>query len=418
MSCNFPSGIAAFKQPNQTMLEPKTYTVAEITREIKELLEMSFPTVRIEGEISNFTRHSSGHLYFTLKDELAQLKCVMWKYQAGRLIFQPQDGIKVILDGKLQVYERGGYYQLNVQQIQPAGIGDLQMAFERLKRKLHAEGLFEERHKQPLPEFPQRIGVITSPTGAAIRDIVSVLQRRFPAVEIILHPVRVQGEGAAPEIAAAIKTMNEYGSLDLLIIGRGGGSLEDLWPFNEEIVARAIYASRLPVISAVGHEIDFTIADFVADRRAPTPSAAAEMAVKDRAELIGNLEYYREKFGAYLKKTLERRREKLQHLRESYAFRRPEDTILQKMQRVDELEKNMNLTMEHLLQLREERLQALRRRLHALSPTAILERGYSICYRENEIVRSVKQIHPLDTVQVRLAHGHFLSQVQMIGESS
>jgi len=263
-------------------MEEKIYTVSELTREIKQVLETGFPCLWVEGEISNFKRHSSGHLYFTLKDENSQIRCAMWRYRANDLIFRPEDGMKVLVQGNLQVYEPGGYYQIIVQQVQPAGVGELQLAFEQLKKKLYAEGLFDEAHKKPIPIFPERIGVITSPTGAAIRDIISVITRRFPIAQIILAPVRVQGPGAKEEIVQAIQDFNEFGEVDVLIVGRGGGSLEDLWAFNEEVVARAIFTSKIPIISAVGHEIDFSISDFVADRRAPTPSAAAEMAVPDR----------------------------------------------------------------------------------------------------------------------------------------
>ncbi|HFE62791.1 MAG TPA: exodeoxyribonuclease VII large subunit, partial [Caldithrix sp.] len=249
-------------------MEKRVYTVSDLTREIKQVLESSFPRLWVEGEISNLKRHSSGHLYFTLKDSNSQLNCAMWRFRVGQLLFQPQDGMKVLVEGDVQVYERGGYYQLIVNQIQPAGIGDLQLAFEQLKKKLHAEGLFDESHKKRLPQFPERIGVVTSPTGAAIRDIVSVVSRRFPGVQLIINPVRVQGETAKEEIAQAIREFNEYGKVDVLIVGRGGGSLEDLWAFNEEVVARAIFDSKIPVISAVGHEIDYSISDFVADRRA------------------------------------------------------------------------------------------------------------------------------------------------------
>jgi len=401
----------------EKVMEQKIYKVVELTREIKELLEMSFPMLWVEGEISNFKQHSSGHLYFTLKDEYSQINCAMWRFRANGLLFQPQDGMKVIVNGELQVYEKGGYYQLIVHQIQPAGIGALQMAFEQLKQKLHAEGLFDEQFKKPLPKFPERIGVVTSPTGAAIRDIVSVISRRFPGVQIILYPVRVQGEGAAIEIATAIREFNEYGDVDVIIVGRGGGSLEDLWAFNEEIVARAIFDSQIPIISAVGHEIDFSISDFVADKRAPTPSAAAEMVVRDRGELLGVIDYYYEKLVNLMKREIQNYREKLFNIQRSYAFRKPEDVIYQKMQRVDEIQRNLLVSFSHILELRSQTLFRLQQQLKALNPTAILKRGYSICYKDGQIVKDVKQLNVLDMVQVRLAKGQFLSQVQMLGDS-
>ncbi|HDZ10569.1 MAG TPA: exodeoxyribonuclease VII large subunit, partial [Bacteroidetes bacterium] len=271
--------------------EKKIYTISEITRKIKRLLENAIPSIWLEGEISNFKRHSSGHIYFVLKDENSQISCVMWRGRNNGLYFTPQDGMKIQARGNVTVYEKRGNYQFEVLQMQPAGLGELQMALEQLKQSLKAEGLFDEQHKKKIPQYPEKIGIVTSPTGAAIRDLVSVVQRRFPSVQLILNPVRVQGAEAAGEIARAIDEFNAYGDVDVLIVGRGGGSLEDLWAFNEEVVARAIFRSKIPVISAVGHEIDFGISDFVADLRAPTPSAAAELVVRNREELLHTIQY-------------------------------------------------------------------------------------------------------------------------------
>ena len=398
-------------------MEKRVYTVSDLTREIKQVLESSFPRLWVEGEISNLKRHSSGHLYFTLKDSNSQLNCAMWRFRVGQLLFQPQDGMKVLVEGDVQVYERGGYYQLIVNQIQPAGIGDLQLAFEQLKKKLHAEGLFDESHKKRLPQFPERIGVVTSPTGAAIRDIVSVVSRRFPGVQLIINPVRVQGETAKEEIAQAIREFNEYGKVDVLIVGRGGGSLEDLWAFNEEVVARTIFDSKIPVISAVGHEIDYSISDFVADRRAPTPSAAAEMVVPNRKELMGNLAYFREKLKNTLKQQIDTQREKILNFRRSYGFRRPEDIVFQKIQLLDELGRKITLALSHRLAVKTQTVQNLKNQIRALNPSAVLQRGYSICYKDGKVVRDVNQVNALDMVQIKLARGYFLSQVQMIGEN-
>jgi exodeoxyribonuclease VII large subunit len=398
-------------------MEKNIYTVTTLTRQIKEVLETSFPRLWVEGEISNFKQHSSGHLYFTLKDEGAQIRCAMWRFKAGELLFRLEDGLKVIVEADVQVYERSGNYQLIVQQLQPAGIGDLQLAFEQLKKKLFEEGLFEESHKKPIPLYPERIGVITSPTGAAIRDIISVVSRRFPAVQLILYPVRVQGEGATREIAQAIRDFNEYGQVDVLIVGRGGGSLEDLWAFNEEAVARAINDSELPVISAVGHEVDFSISDFVADRRAPTPSAAAEMVVRDRQELLGVMAYYHERFTNSLQQRIGQYRETIKSITRSYAFRRPEDIIYQKIQRLDEISRNIVIAMLHQLVMKNQRLGNIRQQLRALSPLEVLRRGYSICYKDGQVIKNVKQLKTLDIVQVKLSKGQFLSQVQMLGES-
>lgn len=394
------------------------YTVSQLTREIKDLLENSFPRLWVEGEISNFKRHTSGHLYFTLKDEGSQVNCAMWRFRAGSLLFQPQNGMKILVEGDVQVYEKGGYYQLVVQQMQPAGVGALQMAFEQLKKKLHAEGLFDETHKKQIPRYPERVGVITSPTGAAIRDIISVMARRFPGVEILLYPVKVQGEGAAAEIARAIADFNEYGGVDTLIVGRGGGSLEDLWAFNEEIVARAIYASRIPVISAVGHEIDYSIADFVADRRAPTPSAAAEMAVPARSEVAGELNYYREKLTVTVTRRIGDYRGRLAAFKTSYGFRRPRDLVYQKMQRLDELQRSLALAMTHQLKFYRSRLEHLQQQLRAMNPAAILSRGYSICYKNGEVIREAARLQPRDRVKIRLARGAFEADVQRTEETS
>ena len=341
----------------------KTYSVSQLTRDIKSVLEQSFPRLWVEGEISNYKRHSSGHIYFTLKDESAQISCAMWKFRAAQLAFLPQDGIKVLVEGDVQVYERSGNYQLIIQQIQPAGVGALQMAFEQLKRRLLAEGLFDDAHKKTLPPFPGSVGVITSPTGAAIRDIVSVIQRRSPATKIVLLPVRVQGAGAAEEIAAAIGTFNKYQNVDVLIVGRGGGSLEDLWAFNEEIVARAIFDSTVPVISAVGHEVDFSIADFVADHRAPTPSAAAEIAVRDWREIQGQLNYFHEKMGSLLHKRLDNLRDQLTNWQNSYAFRRPLDLVFQQRQRLDELQRSLTNNVNHAIQMRQVNLKHIQSQL-------------------------------------------------------
>lgn len=395
-------------------MDQKVYTVSALTREVKELLEMSFPRLWVEGEISNLKLHSSGHIYFTLKDESAQITCAMWRYRANQLLFRPHDGMQVLVEGELQVYEKGGTYQLIIQQIQPAGVGALQMAFEQLKKKLHAEGLFDEQYKKPLPLYSERIGIITSPTGAAIRDIVSVARRRFPCIELIVCPVRVQGEGAAQEIIQAIKDINEYGEVEVIILGRGGGSIEDLWAFNEENVARAIFNSKIPIVSAVGHEIDFSISDFVADRRAPTPSAAAELVVKDKAELLGVANYYQERLNNSMKKLIREYQDKIISYSSSYAFRKPEDFIFQKIQRVDDLQKFISMSLSHSLELKTQNLQRLKEQVGALNPQAILSRGYSICSKGGVIVKNVDQLKMQDIVDVKLAQGQFSSQVRSL----
>ena len=400
--------------------ERRVYTISQITREIKMVLESAFPPIWVEGEISNFKRHSSGHMYFVLKDENAQIPAVMWRNHNARLYFTPQDGMKVFAYGSISVYEKRGYYQFEVVEMQLAGIGELQLAFEQLKQKLRQEGLFAEEHKKPIPPYPERIGIVTSPTGAAIRDLVSVINRRFPGVQLILRPVRVQGEGAAEEIARAIEEFNEYGEVDLLIVGRGGGSLEDLWPFNEEIVARAIFKSKLPVISAVGHEVDFSIADFVADLRAPTPSAAAELAVRNREELQELIRNRIQKAYRIIRERLNYYREKVTHLEGSYALRRPSDVIKQYQQRVDELMRALEVHYVHRLQNARQRVDGLQRQLLALSPESILQRGYAICFRDGdgELIKRAEESHPGERVRVQFYRGHLRGTVDEVVPNS
>ncbi len=376
------------------------YTVSELSGNIKTVLENNFLNFWIEGEISNYKLHSSGHAYFTLKDEKAQIRCVMWRNFNASLRFKPEDGMKVLCFGDVTIYEPSGNYQIKIKQMQPAGMGALQMAFEQLKNRLAAEGLFDESHKKKLPEYPDVIGVVTSPTGAAVRDIISVIRRRAPQTKIILVPVNVQGPGAAEEIAAAIKLFNEYGAVDLLIVGRGGGSLEDLWPFNEEVVARAVYDSVLPVISAVGHQIDFTISDFVADLRAPTPSAAAELAVKDNEEVLKTVSALEDRIQNSLGNKIRFLKEKLRMLDNSYGFREPENIIAAKMQKVDELEQRITLGFGNLLERYIGKIESLKERLDVLNPKDILRRGYSMVYSDDKLVKSVSVLHKGDKVKM------------------
>ncbi len=392
------------------------FTVSELTREIKLLLETSIPPVWVEGEISNFKHHQSGHMYFVLKDENAQIRCVMWRGRNRSLRFLPADGMKVLVFGGVVVYEPRGEYQINVEQIVPAGLGELQLAFEQLKRRLREEGLFDSRYKKPIPPYPERIGIVTSETGAAIRDLVSVIWRRYPPVELILYPVRVQGEGAAEEIAAAIDAFNEYGQVDVLIVGRGGGSLEDLWAFNEEVVARAIFRSRIPVVSAVGHEVDFSIADFVADLRAPTPSAAAEMVVRDRNELLRHIETLISKSRRHLERQLQAARQRLEAVLVSYGFRRPGDLVLQQRQRLDELNHRLETEMVHRLSMLRQRLDGVTQHLGSLSPEATLRRGYSITVDEGtgRLVREAGALEPGRRVTVQFWRGRTAAQVEEI----
>ena len=398
--------------------ERRVYTVSEITREIKLTLEEEFSILWIEGEISNFKKHSSGHLYFSLKDSEAQISCVMWRGRNQHLLFQPQDGMKVHVLGNLTVYERQGRYQLDAIQLRPAGVGELQLAFEALKRSLDEEGLFDSEHKKSLPPFPERIGVITSPTGAAIRDIKSVIGRRFPSVELIIRPVRVQGEGAAEQIAEAVDAFNDYGNVDVLIVGRGGGSLEDLWAFNEEIVARAVFCSRIPVVSAVGHEIDFSICDFVADMRAPTPSAAAEMVVRDREELLQTIFYWKERMVRTLDDRITRYRERIEAMERSYGFRWPQDRIREYSLRVDEMTRILETIVSQRLENLRSRLERSRGKLQALNPEAVLGRGYSITtrIRDGHVVIRSSEVKKEEGLRIRFSRGAVRSVVEEIEE--
>jgi exodeoxyribonuclease VII large subunit len=392
-------------------LDTKVYSVSEITQLIREVLEESFPVLWIEGEISNFRPHHSGHLYFTLKDANAQISCVMWRSRAASLAMQIEDGLKIRVFGNIRLYEKAGRYQLDILKIEAAGIGDLQILFEQLKQKLLEEGLFDPDHKKNIPAFPQTIGIITSPTGAAIKDILSVLRRRSPSTKLIFKGVKVQGEGAASEIVQAIQLMNDFDDIDVIILGRGGGSLEDLWPFNEEIVARAIFASKIPVISAVGHEIDFTITDFVADLRAATPSAAAEIAVPADSEISDMLQKTEQKLGNLILDKIGYYRSQLRGYMRAHAFRRPENILFQHMQRIDELSQRLNISLKNYIQLQQSKLNNLQHHLSALHPENVLQRGYSISFKDDKIISSVKAVTEGDQVIVKLKDGSMQNTV-------
>ena len=337
----------------------KIFSVSELSQGIKNLLEREYPDVWVTGEVSNFRAAASGHLYFTLKDAAAQLRAVCFRNQARYLKFKPQDGISVIARGHLSVYEARGEYQLYVEYLEPAGLGALQLAFEQLKQKLAAEGLFDIARKKPLPLLPRAIGVVTSPTGAVIRDILRILRRRFRNMNVLIYPVKVQGEGAAEEIVEGIKYFNREQNVDVIIVGRGGGSLEDLWAFNEEVVARAIAASGIPVISAVGHETDFTIADFVADLRAPTPSAAAELVVHRKQDFLTELENRARRMTQIVRLQLSEARQRLTELRMHHAFQTLATRLAERAQRVDDAVASLERSMRSRLNVaRQEWLRA------------------------------------------------------------
>ena len=386
-------------------------TVSDLTRKIKAILEGGFPSLAVQGEISNFKRHTSGHVYFTLKDDRAQIACVLWRSRAALLRFAPEDGMHVVASGRISVYEVRGNYQLDVAALHPLGVGELQLSFERLKKRLEGEGLFAPERKKPLPEFPDRIGIITSPTGAALQDMLNILRRRFPGASVILRPVRVQGEGAAAEIAEALDDVNAFGKVDVIIVGRGGGSLEDLWAFNEETVARAIARSAIPVVSAVGHETDVTIADLVADLRAPTPSAAAELVVKDRSVLLDILRNSWYTLQETLRDMLRNRTESIHHLLASYSFNRPIDLLRQSSQRLDELRRSFERSSVHRLALTQARYAALHLRIAALDPRLALKRGYTIVRKEGRIVDTRTRVRKDDEIDVEFHDGTIRSIV-------
>ncbi|MBI5417039.1 exodeoxyribonuclease VII large subunit [Candidatus Poribacteria bacterium] len=439
----------------------KIYSVTEITRNIKETLETRFANVWLEGEISTLRRPGSGHIYFTLKDEISQIKAVIFKYNNQRLRFELEDGLKIVGFGTVGVYEKRGEYQIILEVIEPLGLGALQLAFEKLKKKLEAEGLFANERKRPIPLFPKKIGIVTSPTGAVVRDILNIINRRFCNVHIIIYPVRVQGEGSAQEISDAIREFNKFEDIDVMIIGRGGGSLEDLWAFNEEIVARAIYESKIPIISAVGHEIDFTIADFVADLRAPTPSAAAELVVQNKSNIENTIKIHIERIVSSIKNTLSNLKNKTDYLTESNCFIKPEEIVQQKSQMVDEYHDRINeliLNMyknktdkidvlynsiihlgpfNKITQLREKAgsqehrlisgiINSINRikadmnvfiaKLDILSPLAILSRGYSITFTlpDKKLLIKSTETSPGKELEIKLAEGEILCEVKKV----
>lgn len=382
-------------------------SVTELNRYVKEKVaeDEYLNSVLVKGEISNFKHHYTGHMYFTLKDENSLIKCVMFKSATGYLNFVPKDGMKVIVLGSVQVFERDGVYQIYAKAMQEDGMGSLYKAYEELKEKLSKEGLFDEKHKKSIPFMPKIIGVLTSNTGAVIRDIINVSTRRNPNVYIRLLPVPVQGAGAGEKIAKAIKTMNDQKLADVIIVARGGGSIEDLWPFNEEVVARAIYESKLPVISAVGHETDFTIADFVADLRAPTPSAAAELAVTDVVELSNRINLYQRRLKMALKRKTEVMRLRYEKCMNSRVYKEPLDKINNYYLQVDSLVKEMaNITEK---KLKDSKLQAIKliTKLDALSPLKTLTRGYTLTEYEGKIITKASELEKDMILDIRFQDG-------------
>ncbi|HUC53070.1 MAG TPA: exodeoxyribonuclease VII large subunit [Candidatus Cybelea sp.] len=439
------------------MPDRKTFTVSELTGKVRDLLAKNFTDISVQGEVSNCREAQSGHIYFTLKDDRSQVRCVYFKQQRG-VKFRPEDGLQVTVRGSISVYEQRGEYQIYVEKIDLVGQGALQLAFEQLKKRLEAEGLFDAARKKPLPLLPSRIGIITSPKGAAVRDVWRILTRRFPNVHLMVYPVRVQGEGSAEEIVKALKFFNKGKLVDVLILARGGGSLEDLWAFNEEIVARAIFASEIPVISGVGHETDFTIADFVADVRASTPSAAAELVVQTRSEFDKHIAVLRDALTEQMRYRILVLSRRLHELSARRGFRRPLDLLRQQRQRADEmtsrlalglrarleqsrkrfntaylriasfdfrvkiaafrlrLEKgtaDLGLRAERLLRAKRERWQHLALQLNERGPLKVLERGYAIATdAAGNLLRDSVQVALGDSVSIKLHRGRFTSEVK------
>jgi exodeoxyribonuclease VII large subunit len=438
--------------------ERKIWSVTELTARISNVLAVQFSNLWVEGEVSNYHAAQSGHLYFTLKDAKAQVKCVCFRNQAIRLKFRPEDGLKLIVRGSISVYEPRGEYQVYVEHIEPSGVGALQLAFEQLKKRLESEGLFDEARKKPLPVLPRRIGVVTSPKGAAVRDIIRILRRRFPNLHLIVYPVRVQGDGAAEDIVAALKYFNRKQLVDVILLARGGGSIEDLWAFNEEIVARAIAACTIPVVTGVGHEADFTIADFVADVRASTPSAAAEIVVQSRQEFQRHLQELEHKISQRMRYVLLEFRHHLKELATHMGFRRLEDLLRRHRQQTDELTSRLGIAlqarierlrhrytivgtriasfdlrariktlglrlaqrsaelgtrMERLLVGKIQLLERLRLQLDERSPLRVLDRGYAICTdAAGNVLRGADQVAIGAEVNVQLARGRIGAEVR------
>ncbi len=393
--------------------EPPILSVSELTTLLKAVVEETFPMVWVAGEISNLTRAGSGHLYFTLKDGEAQLKACMWRNAAQRLRFQPQDGLEIIASGPLEVYAPRGQYQIIVHQMQPQGVGALELALRQLQQKLGAEGLFEPARKRPLPAIPRRIALVTSPSSAAVRDLIQVITRRWPLVDLIVVPVAVQGEGAAAEIAEGLQFAARLPGVDVIITGRGGGSLEDLWAFNEEAVARAIAASPIPVVTAIGHEIDVTIADLVADRRALTPSEAGELVVPLLKDVQQALTTSRQRLTAALQRRSQQARLTLDGLAQRRCFMRPMDRLHDAATRLDEHEARMKVALRHQLDAAKQRLAGLAATLQALSPLAVLERGYSLTRKlpTRDVLRSAADIRVGDQILTCLSEGEIVSLV-------
>lgn len=400
----------SFFQQSQT-----PFTIFEITAHIRDLMEtdVTLQDLWAQGEVSNLSRPKSGHMYFTLKDDKASLRCVMWRNQVARLAYLPQDGDQVEAHGTISVYEVSGQYQLYADMVRPAGEGQLYQEFLQLKEKLESEGLFDEERKRPIPARPKRIGIVTSPTGAALRDMLNILHRRYPLVEVVLSPAAVQGEAAPDELIAALNRLNGYAKPDVILLGRGGGSIEDLWAFNHEGLARAIVASKAPVISGVGHETDFTITDFVADLRAPTPTAAAELAVPDQMELHTSLLETHLYLAQLMAAQVSERRWQLNEWHNRLLWLSPQHRLRMQRQRLDEVAARAAATVRHHLQLQQARLAGTHQRLNALSPQGVLQRGFAVVTKDDgSLVSRRDHVQRGDALRIRVQDGQINAEVK------
>jgi len=395
--------------------EKNVLTVTQLNIILKNLLEESFREIYVEGEVSNFKEYSSGHIYFSLKDDTSQIQCIIFRDVNKNFKFKISNGLKLICYGRIDLYLPRGEHRFIIYDVIPKGIGALQLAFEQLKKKLELEGLFEQNRKKKIPFLPQKIGIITSPNGAAIRDILSVIRRRFANVEILLYPVKVQGEGASEDIAEGINFLNtNFPQLEVILLGRGGGSIEDLWAFNEEIVARAIVSSKIPIISCVGHEIDYTIADYVADLRAPTPSAAAELVVKNKEEIIDKINNYKIRLVQSIKQKFNQYYYRLKTISNFKFFTKPKILFEDKEQHIVDIENRMHIFIKHFLDKRFQDINLLSQKLKLLSPQNVLARGYSIVWLGDKILKDKKSIKLDDEIKVQLYNGKIIAQVKGI----
>ena len=421
-------------------MERRYITVTTLNKYLKNKFDTDphIQTLCLKGEISNYKGHTRGHLYFTLKDEGSRINAVMFSSSAAKLTFEPKDGMKVLVVGRVSVYEPNGGYQIYINEMQEDGIGNLYLKFEELKKKLSSEGLFDPIHKKEIPKFPSKIGIITAPTGAAIRDILSTLKRRFPSVETILFPSLVQGELAANNIVEQIKKADEY-NLDVLIVGRGGGSIEDLWCFIEEIVARAIFEAHTPIISAVGHEIDFTISDFVADLRAPTPTGAAEMAVPNIVDVRNFLNQLDIRLNKDVKNIIDNYTSRLDNIKSSYVITNPLATFEIKEQKLDSMFNDLNSKIKHILEIKTKRFETIKNnytinnpdtiinpfnnsyelllnKLNLLNPLSVLSKGYSVVSKDNKVIKDIKEIKKDDKINIRLHKGNIEAIVEGVNK--